>query len=101
MRKARDTEDVNKPPTTPKPQLLVEHREFRMSDLARLAGVSKSTVSRALADSPLVNTETKARIKEIATAHNYRLNQAARNFRLKESLMIGVLIPSARHAEHQ
>ncbi len=70
-----------------------------MSDLARLAGVSKSTVSRALADSPLVNTETKARIKAIADAHNYRLNQAARNFRLKESLTFGVLIPSARHAD--
>lgn len=99
MRTTPDTEDVNKPPTAPKPPHLEEHREFRMSDLARLAGVSKSTVSRALADSPLVNAETKARIKAIADAHNYRLNQAARNFRLKESLMIGVLIPSARHAD--
>lgn len=76
-----------------------EPEEFRMADLARLAGVSKSTVSRALADSPLVNEQTKARIRALAETHNYRLNQAARNFRLKESLTFGVLIPSARHAD--
>ena len=101
MRAAPDTEDVSKPPTAPKPQHPEEHREFRMSDLARLAGVSKSTVSRALADSPLVNTETKARIKAIADAHNYRLNQAARNFRLKESLMFGVPGTGDEDADHQ
>ena len=71
----------------------------QMVDIARLAGVSKSTVSRALADSPLVNDKTKALVKKIAIEHNYRLNVAARNFRLKESLTISVLLPTAVGAD--
>lgn len=70
-----------------------------MSDIAKIAGVSKSTVSRALADSPLVNDETKNIIKRIASKHNYRVNVAARNFRSKESLRVAVLLPGADHAD--
>ena len=70
-----------------------------MADIADLAGVSKSTVSRALADSPLVNQKTKDLIVKIAKEKNYRLNAAARNFRLKESLTIAVLLPSAKGAD--
>jgi len=65
-----------------------------MSDLAKLAGVSKSTVSRALADSERVTKETRERIKALAAEHNYRLNSRARNFRTQERLTIGVLLPS-------
>lgn len=68
---------------------------MKMSDLAKLAGVSKSTVSRALADSPRVTLETRERIKKLAEQHNYRLNTRARNFRLKNTLTIGVLLPSS------
>lgn len=70
-----------------------------MTDIAKLAGVSKSTVSRALADSPLVNAETKAQIRNLAQKHNYRLNTAARNFRLKETLTIAVMLPSAEQSD--
>ncbi|WGO98600.1 LacI family DNA-binding transcriptional regulator [Saccharophagus degradans] len=80
---------MSKPTKKPTPQ---------MSDIARLAGVSKSTVSRALANSPLVNQETKDLVQKIAREQNYRLNTVARNFRLKESLTIAVLIPSAGNA---
>ncbi|MEJ2418111.1 MAG: substrate-binding domain-containing protein [Exilibacterium sp.] len=68
---------------------------LQMIDIARMAGVSKSTVSRALSDSPLVNAETKDLILKLAREHNYRLNTAARNFRLKESLTIALLLPAA------
>lgn len=67
----------------------------QMSDIAKLAGVSKSTVSRALAGSTLVNQQTRDLVMKIAKEQNYRLNTAARNFRLKESLTIAVLLPSA------
>lgn len=72
---------------------------FRMADLARIAGVSTSTVSRALADSPLVNDRTKERIRALAKQKNYRLNTMARNFRLKEALTLGVVIPAAEEAD--
>ena len=68
---------------------------MQMADIARIAGVSKSTVSRALADSSLVNEKTKSLIRDIAQQHGYRVNIAARNFRLKESLTVALLIPQA------
>lgn len=74
---------------------------IKMSDLAKLAGVSKSTVSRALAGSHLVNKETRDLVASLARQHNYRLNTQARNFRLKESLTITVLIPTAYKANRQ
>ncbi len=73
----------------------------KMSDLAKLAGVSKATVSRALSGSELINPATRARIQALAKQYNYRLNTQARNFRLKESLTITVIIPSAESAKWQ
>ncbi|RME66312.1 MAG: LacI family transcriptional regulator [Alphaproteobacteria bacterium] len=66
---------------------------LKMDDVARLAGVSKSTVSRALADSPLVNEETKKKIRALAARHNYTIDQRARNFRLRQTNAITVAIP--------
>ena len=43
----------------------------KLQDLARLAGVSVATVSRALNDSHLVNARTKNRILRIARQHDY------------------------------
>jgi len=50
-----------------------------IEDIARLANVSKSTVSRSLNDSPLVKQETKERIQAIAKQNHFRINQPARN----------------------
>ena len=66
---------------------------MKMSDLASIAGVSKSTVSRALADSDLVTKETRDRIKALAKEYGYRMDARARNFRKRETLTIGVLVP--------
>ncbi len=67
---------------------------MKMSDLAKLAGVSKSTVSRALSGSERVTKETRERIQKLAKEHNYKLDTRARNFRKQETLTIGVLLPS-------
>src|SRR3546814_12713315 len=56
-----------------------------MADLARLAGVSKITVSRAMGDSALVNPNTRARVRELARQHGYAPNVTARNMRLRRS----------------
>lgn len=64
-----------------------------MSDMARLAGVSESTVSRALADNPLISAETRARIQELARIAGYSVNPAASSLRTKQSKLIAVVIP--------
>jgi DNA-binding LacI/PurR family transcriptional regulator len=62
-----------------------------IADIARIAGVSKSTVSRALDDSPLISAETKARIREIARDHGFHRNDVARRLSLGQSRVIGLL----------
>ena len=66
---------------------------MRMSDIAKMAGVAKSTVSRALADSDQVSEATKARIRQIASEYNYRLNVTARDFRFNQTRTVKVMVP--------
>jgi DNA-binding LacI/PurR family transcriptional regulator len=60
-------------------------------DIARLAGVSKSTVSRALNDSPLIGDETKDRVRALAREHKFVMNASARRLSLKQSHVIGLM----------
>lgn len=64
-----------------------------LDDIARLANVSRSTVSRALNDSPLLSQATKERIQAIAREHQFRVNVAARNLRLRTSRTIAFVAP--------
>jgi DNA-binding LacI/PurR family transcriptional regulator len=68
-------------------------RSVTIRDVARLAGVSPGTVSRAVRNSPLVNRETRKRILEIATELDYRPNLAARRLVLGHTLNIAVFTP--------
>ena len=71
-----------------------------IAELARLAGVSAGTVSRALAGKSVVNAETRAAIQALADRHGFRLNQMARNLRTQKTSVIGVVIPLG-HDERQ
>src|SRR5689334_18282835 len=72
-----------------------------MDDIARLAGVSKPTVSRALRDSPLVTDETKQPIREIAQRHGYDINRNAANLRRQRTDTIAVIIDFPALPEHR
>jgi DNA-binding LacI/PurR family transcriptional regulator len=61
-----------------------------MGDIARLAKVSKPTVSRALSDSPLVNEETKEHVRAVARKHGYAVNRNAQKLRHKRTNTIAV-----------
>ncbi|MDT8438090.1 MAG: substrate-binding domain-containing protein [Wenzhouxiangellaceae bacterium] len=74
-------------------------RRLTMADLARMAGVSPITVSRAMADSPRVHERTKARIQGLAREHGYAMNVSARNLRLRQSHTIAVLVEMTPSAE--
>jgi DNA-binding LacI/PurR family transcriptional regulator len=61
-------------------------------DIAHMAGVSQSTVSRALSNSPLVNQETRDRIKQIAKDLNYKVDKNASNLRKQHSQTLALLL---------
>lgn len=64
-----------------------------MADIARLAGVHVSTVSRALAGSPLVEAGKREQIMRIARERGYVINSVARNLRLKRTQTLSVVVP--------
>ncbi|MFY8273340.1 LacI family DNA-binding transcriptional regulator [Pseudoalteromonas sp. SSDWG2] len=61
-------------------------------DIAHYAGVSQSTVSRALRGSPLVNEETRRRVAEVARKLNYKVDKNASNLRAQQSSTLAVLL---------
>ena len=69
-------------------------RRARMSDVAKLAGVSTMTVSRALSENASVTNETRQRIREAVETLRYRPNELARSLRDRRSRQIGILVPN-------
>ncbi|MEH7384350.1 LacI family DNA-binding transcriptional regulator [Bacillus sp. JJ1521] len=65
-----------------------------IKDIAQVAGVSYSTVSKALNNSPLVKPETKNKIMKIAKELGYEPNLAAQQLVSKQSKVIGLIWPT-------
>ncbi len=70
-------------------------KQFTIRDIARIANVDASTVSRSLNDSPLVAADTKARIRKIAEEGNFAFNAIARSLVTHRTGIIGLLVPDS------
>ncbi|MEG2290103.1 MAG: LacI family DNA-binding transcriptional regulator [Clostridium sp.] len=64
--------------------------DVTIKDIAKIAKVSHTTVSRALNDSPFIKEDTKVKIKEIAKELNYVPNYSAKSLILNRSYNIGL-----------
>lgn len=64
-----------------------------LKDLAEELGVSVSTVSRALKDSPEIGEEMRERVKKLARERNYRPNPFAMSLLKNSPRIIGIIVP--------
>lgn len=65
-----------------------------IQDVAQAAKVSTATVSRALSNPDLVSEVTRNQVLEAVKTTGYRVNQAARNLRMRRAGAVLVLVPN-------
>ena len=69
-----------------------------MRDVARLAGVSPMTVSRALSTPHLVRPETLKQVQSVVRTVGYVPNRVAGSLSSKRTRLVGLIVPSLRNA---
>lgn len=72
-------------------------QRITLKKIAKEFGVSISTVSKALKDSPEIGMELKEKIKAFAAFYNYKPNSLALQLRSQKTLVIGVVVPEIVH----
>jgi LacI family transcriptional regulator len=60
-------------------------------DIAKIANVSQSTVSRCLNDSPMISEKTKQRVLKIAREYGFQFNASARSLSTRKTRTIGIV----------
>ena len=73
-------------------------RPATLSDIAREAGVSKMSVSRAINNRPKISAETRERVLKVARRLHYQPNRYARALTTKRSYLIGIVVPDLTHS---
>jgi len=68
-----------------------------IKDIAKELEVSISTVSRALADNPLVKASTRKAVQDLAKKYNYTPNFTALSLKNNKTNTIGIIIPQLVH----
>src|SRR6266567_7973278 len=72
----------------------LRRQEVSIEDIARAAGVSHSTVSRALRDSTLISVDVRERIQHLAREMGYTPNAIAQSLQTRQTSMIGLVVTS-------
>ncbi len=67
--------------------------DLTLEDIAKQAGVSRSTASRVVNNDPNVSDAVRRRVQDVIHATGYQPHQAARNLASKRSWMIGLVLP--------
>jgi DNA-binding LacI/PurR family transcriptional regulator len=75
------------------PNIIMPKSESTIRDIARILGISKSTVSRALNNHYDVSQETARKVRELAAKIDYQPNLLAQHLKQQRTNTIGVLIP--------
>jgi LacI family transcriptional regulator len=75
----------------------MKSHQVTIKDIAKILGISVSTVSRALKNHPDISEETKNNVKELAQKLNYEPNALALSLRKSKTNTIGVIIPEIVH----
>ena len=70
------------------------NRPTALKDIAEAAGISISTVSRALNNHPDISLETRNKIKQLATSMDYHPNLLAQSLVNRSTHSLGVIIPN-------
>jgi LacI family transcriptional regulator len=78
---------------------VVAGRGLTINDIARIAGVSKKTVSRVINSSPLVHDDTRSRIQAVMDRYRYVPDPQARGLAFRRSFLIGLVYdnPNAQY----
>ena len=97
-KKSPGTRAIAKPPGT-RPAAIKPGRNATINDIARLASVSKKTVSRVINQSPLVQEDTRARIQAVIDKFGYVPDPQARGLAFRKSFLIGLVYdnPNAQY----
>jgi LacI family transcriptional regulator len=66
---------------------------MNLEEIARIAGVSRSTVSRVVNGDKRVSDRARARVNEVIREHDYHPNAAARSLASRRTRMLGLRIP--------
>jgi LacI family transcriptional regulator len=66
---------------------------MNLEDIARMAGVSRSTVSRVINNDPRVSDAVRQRVQEIIEQSHFHPNAAARSLASRKTRIVGLLIP--------
>jgi LacI family transcriptional regulator/LacI family repressor for deo operon, udp, cdd, tsx, nupC, and nupG len=72
----------------------LQRREVSIADIAHVAGVSHTTVSRALRDSPLISVDTRERIQRLAEEMGYTPNAIAQSLQTRQTYTLGLVVTS-------
>ena len=73
-----------------------QQKRLTLSDIARLAGVSKTTASIILnnrGDDFRIKAETRQKVREVAQQYGYRANAYAKALQARKTNVIGMVIP--------